>query len=66
LVTIEQRFQLLLSLPLADLLWVALFEELWSDFKEPFGIDGTDFPHVLLGCLNKLVIDHPLWSFVKQ
>ena len=66
LVPVEQRFQLLLALPLADLLRIAFFEVFGSYLEEPFGVDGAHLPHILFSGLDKLMVDDPLGSFVEQ
>ena len=55
-----------MSLALADLLGVAFFEELRSDFEQPLRVDSAHFTHVLLGRLNQLVVYHPLGALIEQ
>jgi hypothetical protein len=55
-----------LSFSLADGLVFNGFEILWSDFKQPSGLDGEDFAHVLFGSHDQLVVDDPFRITVEK
>jgi hypothetical protein len=45
---------------------IGVFEELGSYFKKPLRVNGAYFPHKLLRCLDKLMVNHPLRSLVEK
>ena len=66
MIAIEQGFELLLTFTFANLLGIAFFEVFRGYFKEPLGINRTNFAHILLCCLYKLMVNYPLGTFVEQ
>lgn len=58
-VLIEERFQSLVLLELAELCRVGESEESWCELYEPLRIDCCHLSHVLLRCLHELVINNP-------
>ena len=61
-----QRLDLLLSLPLANLVGISYSEELRCNFDQPLRLDGGDIVAVLPSGQNQLVIDQPFWIPVEK
>lgn len=66
MVPVEQRLEFFLTFSFADLLGITFFEVFRRYFKEPLGVNCTNFAHVLFCRLYQLVVDHPLGTFVEQ
>jgi len=45
---------------------VAELEKARSELDEPFGVDGADFTHVLLGREHELVVDDPVGLTLEE
>ena len=61
-----QRLKFLLPLASSDSTWFSVFEEARCNFDEPFGVDCTNFSHVLLSRLDEFVVYAPLRTFAKE
>lgn len=59
LVLVEERLQALILLELAELRWIGEAEERRRKLDQPLRVDRRHFPHVLLRCLNQLVVNDP-------
>lgn len=63
---IEQGFNLLLLLPLTDLVRVSHLEELRGDLNEPFWLDGSHVMAVLARRQDQFVVDTPFGVAIEQ
>lgn len=63
---VEQRFNLFLPFPLADLVGIRNLEELWCHLHQPFRLDGRDVMTILPSCQNQLIVNQPLRISVEQ
>lgn len=66
LVLVEQRLDLLLPLPFADLVRISNLEELRRNLHQPLGLDSRHVMTVLSCRKHQFVVDNPLRVSVEQ